>query len=405
MPVVPSHTCSLDSQLELKKIQTLTDLNFPMMDVYAEDLNNDGQPDFIVTTLGSHFEKVPFFIFLSKVEGSRVSYTRASVEGVSEAFHARHIHLLLEANQAYPDILIADHGPDHDPFPGAHAIWLHNQQGRSFRGEFFPSPPAFTFHVTPFSIQDKEFVFLNEISGKPPYSEIYERTATGFLPRPDVIQKTLSRPFCFMTSHAFTEGSQSYLALGACDRPAHAQVEPYDKLLSWTSDLEAPQIQDLPARNADPHWGTVAWASGDLKQNGHTDLVRATHNDGFTRAEVQVLIPTADHHFQSQIVFAEDQNEMDGFVPWVYIQGSRLIFSFRKIYHPNENTELKQRHFLLSWTANGFQDDSSCLPARTQKEDGLLLPWKSDLYWLSTNKDLYALIPRRVDSATLHYSH
>lgn len=362
-------------------------------DLFIEDLNNDHHDDFVFTSLklDARETKSPLGIFLSGPEGK---YEQINIEGISGFYHARHITFSDMDGDGFKEILVADHGPDQEPFPGAQSAVIENVKGKNLKGHLIPVPAAFTFNISPVILGNRQLVLLNNFAnGKGPGLRLLEvKLEPGKLEVKDLNKllpiKALSS--CYMTSltkNVFGDANEEII-LGGCDQPSPWTAVKSDLILEWDGS-EYRVSQTLPDRGENATWASAAWDVADLNSDGKPDLLRATHDFGFKNAQIDVLLHDTDQNGKSTFRKLDALFQMPvkdvGFIPWVYSIGEFLFFNLTLPFF-NRQADAIQRSFLYQFDGVSLIDRSECLSEPVRKSFDRFAVHEDRLYFYNNTR-------------------
>lgn len=370
--------------------------------VYAFPLEyKDGKnPDFILTELQGDFWKD------KRSPHPRLRYIKNLGDGkfvedesfpVFETLHARHL-IPVELTEGR-GFIFADHGLDAPPFAGAFPrIILKQKNGtwKEFTKELLPQNPSFNFHVNILNTdKNKPDIFVSVVSDtrKGLGSYLLKNDGHDHFSVSDKIPEDLRKgDLCFMTNHVADLGGdgQKEIIIGGCDRPPGTKMASRDRILHLVNgSLEYAPEESLPLRAKDESWGTVAIATADLNHDGHTDIVEAIHNFGFTQGAIQVHMNTGkDLKFRriAQSVLEPAEKDKTSFIPWVRVGDldgdglPEILAPITPIFKDGKDPKL-EKNFALYKNVDGdhFANVAPCL--------GSTLPYISDVEFMDLNND------------------
>ncbi len=389
-------------QRKLSKITGQIAGRDPFQIVYAFPLNyGDGKDaDFIVTELNGDFWKDkrpphPRLRYIKNLGNGNFSEDDDFPVFITE--HARHlIPIELKVGRGF---IFADHGLDAPPFPGAFPrIILKQKNGtwKEFTKELFPQSASFNFHITKIDT-DKNgpdiFVSVVGDARKGQGSYLLKNDGHDHFTVSDKIPEDLRNgDVCFMTNHTADlngDGGKEII-IGGCDRAPGTRMAARDRILRVVNgSLEYAPEDSIPLRAKDESWGTVSLTSGDLNKDGHTDIVAAVHNFGFTEGAIQVHINTGVNlKFRSidQKILEPVEKGKTSFIPWVRlgdIDGDGLpeiLAPITPVFKDGKDPKLT-RNFALYKNVDGehFVNVASCL--------GSNLSYMSDAEFMDLDHD------------------
>ena len=196
-----------------------------------------------------------------------------------------------------PDLVLADHGTDADPFPGAQTRLLVGQSDGTLRDETatrLPLVNAFTHGVIGGDIDgdgDIDLYLLNIYGKDLVRPAMYINDGSGHF------TADLTR---VPEEHTQLNGTRTYLSGVFVDVDGDGDLDlvlGLSELLNIASDTlllndgsgHFKQGPSLPPRAGGPDWGTLAIASADLDGNGWPDLVIVA-NANYRGSVVQLLL-------------------------------------------------------------------------------------------------------------------
>lgn len=359
-----------EGQLDFSEITT-------PMDAFVVSLSST-EDGLLVTSLNleNRNQTSPLTIFKRTGDFEFMRLNKAQ-QPVASAYHARHavsIHLVDDKM----GIFIADHGPDQQPFPGAYPILLiWNEQQQKWVDESsqrLPQNKAFTYHIgvlhnKKLRVDDVILGNIITLNGLPVY---LANNGKGVFKiknlHPEVFSKEST---CIMSVRAFASEvgkSENKIYAGGCDsNPKLSVANAKDWILTMGKDSNLRVVGSHTLRLIDATWGTADMTFADFNSDGFTDVVLATHNNGFTKGGIQVLYqqprpPFAFINSKPQ-AFASNIFE-DSFIPWVKsgdVDGDGLpdvIFAHRP--NPFRASDWPVKIFLNQKGAH-FIDASECV--------------------------------------------
>lgn len=381
-----TETCSAFNFTDREVIHELVrPENFNYLDAFVHDLNKDGLDDFVITSLPAKDRRVrtPLTVILSE----NGIYHSVDVKGENAFFHARHVSFADLNQDGYDEILVADHGPDIAPHPGAKTGVIENASGVTFTGHLIRLPDVFNFHVTPVHVGDEVFVLQTNIS--PPGTPRTRLLKINLSPAFGVTEHTDLLPTevldsCYMSSLAVDlfSSEDEELVLGGCDQDRLESATQNDVVLKWNGQkFSLDQDAALPSRPGDPTWGTVAFNSGDLNNDGRKDIIRVTHDFGFKTGQIEVLFQREDQSFQATMPIFKMHEGVQGFIPWAYPTEGFLFFNLNTIFVPRDiNEDRLQRNFLFKAQSKELENASQCLPEDLRRVYGRIVTGPNGLY-------------------------
>ena len=264
----------------------------------VSDFDGDGSPEVTVIRFsipGGILQPIPIFTFddagLATDEAGRFT---TSGQAPQTDFGRRVI--VADVNgDGFDDLLIADHGRDADPFPGAVApIFLSNGRGQLVdRTEAFSRGPQFNHSLAWGDVDGdgRPEIFFAGFGGPEAYfATVLPRNRPGFdpVPAPDGLDFLNASLLADLTGN------------GRAELVAGMEGDAPNQILSWNG-LDWDRT-NLPAPRNAPDFITVDVKAADLNNDGRPDLVLAhTRKSPYYAGHfLQVLIQDDDGRFRDR---------------------------------------------------------------------------------------------------------
>ncbi len=190
-----------------------------------------------------------------------------------------------------PEIVIADHGTDKPPYPGAAPIvlrkvkgqWQYDQRSKALGKDFTFNLAALSFGRTP-------AIYKANVFGRGPFFFALEKG--NWVDRSNLLPSDLGpNKLCLMTALAedFDRDGVRDLFLGGCDTPNPKPEQAHDRILTQRKGrfILLP-LETIPPRRDSRSWGTVFAKTFDENDDGKPDLLTAVHDLGFHRWKIVV---------------------------------------------------------------------------------------------------------------------
>ncbi len=257
-----------------------------------------GPTDFIFTghdeILVSNFPSstavdAPLSIYSQK--NGKWSYDPKASEKLPRTHHARHMLLEDIDGDAAKEVIIADHGTDKPPFPGAAPLILRKNNGRWQYDERSKTlGKDFTFNVAALNFAGTQALYKANVFGKSPF--FYALEKGGWVDRSNLLPPDLGpHKLCLMTAVAedFDRDGVRDLFLGGCDTPGNKPEQGHDRILTLRKGKFILLPADtIPPRRESRSWGTVFAKTFDENEDGKPDLLTAVHDLGFHRWKIVI---------------------------------------------------------------------------------------------------------------------
>ncbi len=301
------------------------------------------------------------------------SYDSKASEKLPRTYHARHMLWEDIDGDKKREVIIADHGTDKPPYPGAAPVilrkmndrWVYDERSKTLGKDF-------TFNVAALNFGGKHGLYKANVNGKNPFFFAFEKgfwiDRSGLLP-PDLGPQKL----CLMTAVAedFDLDGVRDLFLGGCDTPQNRPEQAHDRILVQRKGkfvLLPPET--IPPRRESRSWGTVFAKTFDENGDGKPDILTAVHDMGFHRWKIVIyrnesrpgLVRFSDYELplspeptaEGYVNSLEELSLGSGIT--VILAEVRSVLRDPKKRHPAFHTRLIYRD------RSGYRDVSECLP-------------------------------------------
>jgi hypothetical protein len=277
--------------------------------IAVADFNGDGHQDILITRNSIDAQhSYPVTVLLGHGKGHFTDATSSIFEGdVPQTQFARQIVIADFNGDGRPDAFIADHGDDHDPFPGYQSTLILSAPGGKLVDATanFPQQYAFTHSAAAADVNGDGTIDiyagnLPAIAGAPPPQILLNdgtghfRVGTGLLP---AAQTDFTQTSYAGSTFADVNGDGHPDLILSADRPPQSVVLLNDGTGHFTLSPNA-----LPAKPFGPDAIGLGPISFDINGDGHPDLlIGYTKNNPFYVGRwIQVLINNGDGTFSDQ---------------------------------------------------------------------------------------------------------
>ncbi len=266
------------------------------------DFDDDGDLDAILADIASA-EDTPVRAHLFRNDGTGAfALADEALIGDATTMHPRDFVVADLTGDGRDDVVIADHGWDFEPFPGAQSrILVQDSAGRLVdeTDARFPAQTRFTHNVCEGDIDGDGDVdlFLAHLDGSP---ELYRNDGDGG----------------FTAENAGVGLGFTACLLADLDRDGDRDLV-LGKIQSTSAAADTIALNDgtgdfailgdaLPPRAGGTTWSTVGIEEADLNRDGERDLVMAIYDETFTKGRVQLLLGRGDATFVDVSAWLDD---------------------------------------------------------------------------------------------------
>ena len=304
-------------------------------EAFGLDLDGDAKTDFLFS---EYFPKEPtkrgrVRIFRQTTDQRFEEITETHL-GLVEVFHLRDLKLIDVNGDGFSDILLADHGPDVPPYPGASPrllIQTHQGHYKDETEQRLPKLSDFTFNIVKIdvNVDGSPDIYLSNVKGGTSQPRLLINNQKGFFKEESwrLPKELTSKQICSMAalSVSFQKSTLRDLVIGGCDRRENGEGDSRDRALKIEKGkLVLLPPETLPKRYLDSTWGTVHIQP--LPQaDGNTDLLVATHPPGFDQGAVQIYKQTTGADgilkFEAGPLIWKSAQQLPIFVQWMWKLG------------------------------------------------------------------------------------
>ncbi len=301
------------------------------------DFDSDGDLDLILINLIGLHHKIsrPILAFRNDGLGNFAFLSNTEIFGglAPSTYSARHWAINDFNGDGLKDLFIADHGPDHDPFPGGQSLLLmQNEKGQLIdeTSSRIPQKLAFTHHVSAGDIDldgDIDIYMCNY--GSTPGAAIYLNDGNGyFLEDPTRLPSNLSSGNWFYLTSQFIDVDidgdlDLFLGTDRYDRDAML-------INDGNGNFSYAPFENLPLRLGGRDNMTVSIASADFNRDGWPDLALSNNTNYSGNVNIQLLINNGDSTFRDETHLINQDWEKnqkpgcemqwgDGWIVWLFI--------------------------------------------------------------------------------------
>lgn len=393
--ICPDFVLKKRGNLKTQGIGTVTDFIF---------LDNEQ----IFVALYPEKESAPLQIYTLKE--NRWKYDEITSSKLPATFHPRQMIKEDVDNDGINEIIIADHGPDIQPFPGHHPILLKKEHGFwTFDKKSSSLGRAFNFNAAVLDIpQSTKMLYLANMASKT--SSLYSfidgewKDASSSLPH-DLAAGTP----CIMTALKgdFDLNGVNDLFLGGCDMEKESEIQTHDRILFLVGNRwELYPEKALPSRQISSSWGTVFVKTIKSNDDDYPDLLIATHDYRFHKWKVviyennsspgifkfkEIVLPLSQETNTEGYVHSLEDFKIDGYRSGIMAEVRSLIRD------PSKKEPALVSRLMLQKNNGAFVDASVCLPAKLKDiyphtirklpndaKTLLLVPTSGEIYTLSS---------------------
>lgn len=296
------------------------------------DFDQDGDLDFLDFHCDYLFTAGPTYAFRNNGLGIFSDATTGVLGNQEIGTYAPRDFVVADLDRdGRDDILVADHGPDTPPFPGAQSRLLiqgSNAQMVDETGTRLPVKKAFTHSLSSADIDgDGDIdIFVGNLCC-PSNPEIYINDGTGhFTADPSRLPPVVASSQRRYTAASFIDlngDNRAELVLGNFP----GDNFPRDTVLvndgSGRFTEEATGV--LPARSGGSDWGIVSMQKGDLDNDGFLDLVLCAVSPSYGQSKLQLLINNRNGTFRDGTTGLDRQpptseiTSIGGWMPWAFL--------------------------------------------------------------------------------------
>jgi len=182
-------------------------------------------------------ESAPIHIYTE--QKGKWTFDKLASKNLPQTYHARQIILEDIDGDNSKEIIIADHGTDHPPYPGSHPVILRQSNGKWI---FDPKSKQlgrdFTFNVAAITLKDgSKALYKANVDGKNPFFFVNFKNSWKDISS-QLPQNLSPHNLCMMTVLAEDfdlDGSQD-IYLGGCDRDKLMPQQKHDRILSFENN-------------------------------------------------------------------------------------------------------------------------------------------------------------------------
>lgn len=346
---------------EIQDLPLVTDATYGI--VPAVYINSDHRPDILLAYTPYALDKPTAgpVLFLHN-EGKRV-FTPVKPAQPSMVFHPRNRTVADFDGDGYEDVVLADHGWDHAPFPGAVTRIFMQRSGQMNDETDSRLPPlvAFTHDVCSGDVNrdgSPDLFFANTI--------LYLNDGKGhFKNANDLLQIFGLGRSPNVLACQFIDVNRDGAAELLLGWPTGPNVRSTLLLNDGKGSLRDVSAQSLPPQRGGPTWATHGFTVVDLNRDGWPDLIVTlaessfTPSDGVYHTTMQLLINNRDGTFRDQEDAVLNAVRTDGFYDKAY------WLDLNQDGWPDLLVNLGNNHHVLLYQNMGghFEDRTETLPA------------------------------------------
>ncbi len=402
---IAADRCPLSLNWDFKKVGTLNSryLNG------SSDFSFTSSEEIVVVNfpqIGKDQAPVQFY----QLKNGIWTYNKEISSHLPKTFQARHIaHEDLD-NDGIREIIIADHGVDKHPFPGAKPLILKKKpNGWVADPAYLKIASAFTFSTTVIPMPDKSnAIYFANVGFNTPIL-LRKNKQGGWDNLTKKLPKEIGTNTCLMTAlkDDFDKNGIVDLYLGGCDRPYKKEEQTHDRFLVQINEIWKLLPQDvLRPRSKDATWGTNFATSSDINKDSIKDIIYAVHDFGFHNWELWAHINESKpwkFQFKTVKIPLQQEPNTEGFLyslEEILIPGLGPFFlaQIRSVLRDKNKKDPDLRARFFSFDGSKFQDFSNCLPDMLKKNylnfkpipgsknNLLLLPFRGDVFHLTITK-------------------